>query len=111
MRVRVRVLRWCGLLVLAVTMAATAAIVAPSRAWMAGWEPTGLAERTLSLQAPTSGAFFATTEAATLRSDDGGQSWTDLGLAEQKVNDLALGVEGASLYAATDKGVFRMPLR
>jgi hypothetical protein len=45
------------------------------------------------------------------RSDDGGQTWTDLGLADQRVNGLALGVDGGNLYAATDTGVFRLPLR
>ena len=44
-------------------------------------------------------------------SDDGGRTWTDLGLADQKVNGVALGVNGRNLYAATDRGVFRLPLR
>ena len=35
----------------------------------------------------------------------------DLGLADREVNDLALGFDGANLYAATDLGVFRLPLR
>lgn len=44
-------------------------------------------------------------------SEDGGQSWTSVGPADWSVTDLALGVDGANLYAATTSGVFRLPLR
>lgn len=43
-------------------------------------------------------------------SEDGGQTWADLSPTEWSVNDLALGVDGANLYAATPQGVFRLPL-
>ena len=44
-------------------------------------------------------------------SRDGGASWSDLGRADiGAVNDLALGVDGKYLYAATDQGIFRMHL-
>lgn len=55
---------------------------------------------------------FAALGGAGIRlSEDGGLSWTDLGLADQAVHDLALGIDGANLYAATDAGVLRLPLR
>lgn len=44
-------------------------------------------------------------------SSDGGQTWTDLGRPDLKVNDLALGIDGRDLYAATDEGVYRLRLR
>jgi photosystem II stability/assembly factor-like uncharacterized protein len=44
-------------------------------------------------------------------SDDGGKTWSGISPSEWAVNDLALGVDGANLYAATNTGVFRLPLR
>jgi len=46
-----------------------------------------------------------------LRSVDAGETWTDLGLSGHQVHDIALGVDGRNLYAATDHGVLRLPLR
>jgi photosystem II stability/assembly factor-like uncharacterized protein len=54
--------------------------------------------------------YVAMRSGSVLRSDDAGQTWTDLGLTEQTVNDLALGVDRKNLYAATDQGVLRLPL-
>lgn len=55
--------------------------------------------------------YMVVKESSIQRSDDGGQTWTDLGLAGQQVNDLALGIDGKNLYAATGRGVFRLPVR
>jgi hypothetical protein len=44
-------------------------------------------------------------------SEDGGRTWTDAGPADWEVTDLAFGIDGANLYAATQTGVFRLPLR
>jgi len=50
-------------------------------------------------------------ESRILRSDDAGETWTDLGLSGHRIHDIALGVDGKNLYAATDHGVLRLPLR
>jgi len=45
-------------------------------------------------------------------SADGGSSWSDLGRQDLgEIHDLALGVDGRHLYAATDEGVYRLSLR
>ncbi len=44
-------------------------------------------------------------------SEDSGQTWTDLSPTAWSVNAVALGVDGANLYAATPEGVFKLPLR
>lgn len=44
-------------------------------------------------------------------SEDGGQTWTDLSPTAWSVNAIALGIDGANLYAGTTDGVFRLPLR
>ncbi len=44
-------------------------------------------------------------------SADGGDTWTDLGQQGMgEVRDLALGIDRAYLYAATDRGVLRLRL-
>jgi hypothetical protein len=44
-------------------------------------------------------------------SHDGGATWTDLGAdGLPKVNDLAVGVDGRYLFAATGQGVYRLSL-
>jgi hypothetical protein len=43
-------------------------------------------------------------------SPDGGASWQDLGQDIGAVHDLALGIDGRNLYAATDAGVWRLGL-
>ena len=44
-------------------------------------------------------------------SGDDGLTWSDMGQAiDGSVSDLVLGVDGANLYAATDSGVWRLPL-
>ncbi len=46
-----------------------------------------------------------------LASPDGGASWADLsGPDFPAVRDLALGIDGRYLYAATDRGVWRLPI-
>ena len=43
---------------------------------------------------------------------DGGQTWNDLGNQQQgTLNDLALGIDGAYLFLATDHGVVRLALQ
>jgi len=41
-------------------------------------------------------------------SQDAGGSWSDLGLDDQVVNAIALGIDGLNLYAATNQGVWRL---
>ena len=44
-------------------------------------------------------------------SADGGATWSDLGQRELgTISDLALGIDGQNLYAATDRGVWRLPV-
>jgi hypothetical protein len=44
-------------------------------------------------------------------SSDGGATWAGLGgRALAKVNDLALGIDGLNVYAATDEGLWRLRL-
>ncbi len=44
-------------------------------------------------------------------SADGGATWNALGLEDRAINDLALGIDGRYLFAATDDGVWRLPLQ
>ena len=45
-------------------------------------------------------------------SADGSNTWNDLGRQDLgEIHDLALGVDGRNLYAATDQGVHRLALR
>jgi hypothetical protein len=46
-------------------------------------------------------------------STDGGASWSEIGQEDlgAEIRDLALGIDGANLYAATEGGVFRLRLR
>ncbi len=47
-----------------------------------------------------------------LASADGGTTWAALGPTDLgEIRDLALGVDGTNLYAATDRGVWRLTLR
>ena len=47
-----------------------------------------------------------------LATADGGQTWSDTGLpAEAKTRALAVGIDGGYLFAATDKGVWRLALK
>jgi photosystem II stability/assembly factor-like uncharacterized protein len=43
-------------------------------------------------------------------SRDGGQTWSSISPDDWTVSDIALGIDGANLYAATSNGVFRLPL-
>jgi hypothetical protein len=46
-----------------------------------------------------------------LESRDDGLNWSELAQGiDGSVNDLVLGVDGANLYAATDSGIWRLPL-
>jgi photosystem II stability/assembly factor-like uncharacterized protein len=44
-------------------------------------------------------------------SADAGNTWSALGLEDPKMNDLAVGIDGSYLFAATDTGVWRLRLR
>jgi photosystem II stability/assembly factor-like uncharacterized protein len=55
--------------------------------------------------------WVAPIKGSILASEDGGASWTAISPPEWEVSDLALGVDGASLYAAGKQGVMRLPLR
>jgi hypothetical protein len=47
-----------------------------------------------------------------LASADGGSTWAALGPTDPgEIHDLALGIDGTNLYAATDRGVWRLALR
>jgi photosystem II stability/assembly factor-like uncharacterized protein len=55
--------------------------------------------------------FAGASQGPVLASTDGGLSWSPLGMQDLGVvHDLALGVDGQNLYAATDQGVWRYPL-
>ena len=53
--------------------------------------------------------YIAVNDVGVRRSEDSGQTWTDLGLTDQSVSDLALGVDGKNLFAATAHGIYRLP--
>src|SRR5262249_43369760 len=56
--------------------------------------------------------FVATSSGGVLASADAGESWESLGRQDLgAIHDLALGIDGANLYAATDTGVWRLALR
>src|SRR5579859_228025 len=53
--------------------------------------------------------FAAADGGGVTESWDGGQTWSDLGRQDiGAVNDLAWGIDGRNLYAATDQGVWRL---
>lgn len=61
--------------------------------------------------AETSGRGQAATKSYRLTATaDGGATWTDLNADLGPVHDLALGIDGANLYAAGEHGVWRLPL-
>jgi photosystem II stability/assembly factor-like uncharacterized protein len=71
--------------------------VTPSRAFVA------LGSQGDSGSTAVSGGILATT--------DGGTTWGEIGTPEMpRVDDLALGIDGQNLYAATSTGVWRLPL-
>jgi len=52
-----------------------------------------------------------TFEGEVLASGDGGLTWTSLsGSPLARINDLAIGIDGRFLFAATETGVYRLPL-
>lgn len=54
----------------------------------------------------------ATGPVAVLATTDGGATWEDTGLpADVKTRAMAMGIDGRYLFAATDKGVWRLPLK
>jgi photosystem II stability/assembly factor-like uncharacterized protein len=71
------------------------------------WEPTALGSPVERLFAPRSGAFFARTKDAFLRSDDGGASWRQVSLP---ANAKIAGVDPTNhtiLYAAGPAGLYK----
>lgn len=53
----------------------------------------------------------AGTQQGVVYSEDGGATWQDFGRQDVgRVSDLALGIDGGNLFAATDQGVWRMRL-
>jgi photosystem II stability/assembly factor-like uncharacterized protein len=55
--------------------------------------------------------YAGTTQGTVLASTNAGRTWTTLGRSDLgAVRDLALGIDGANLYAATDQGVWRLAL-
>jgi hypothetical protein len=56
--------------------------------------------------------FVGTSRGGVMASADAGQTWAPLGRQDLgSIADLALGIDAANLYAATDQGVWRLPLR
>jgi photosystem II stability/assembly factor-like uncharacterized protein len=74
--------------------------------------PTGPAVTGLTYDPDAPDRVYAgLSSGAVKRSTDGGASWADLGRQDLgRLNDLALGIDGANLYAATEQGVGRMRL-
>jgi photosystem II stability/assembly factor-like uncharacterized protein len=79
--------RRAALLIVTVLLLTVTALIAPfadlppaSPAMAADWQPTGLTEQTYNLYTPASGAFFARTATAVMRSDDGGTTWRQVTL-------------------------------
>jgi photosystem II stability/assembly factor-like uncharacterized protein len=57
------------------------------------------------------GYFDAADGGGAVASSDGGATWADLGRQDiGAVNDLAFGIDGLNLYAATDQGLWRLKL-
>jgi photosystem II stability/assembly factor-like uncharacterized protein len=57
------------------------------------------------------GRLYAAGKNGVRRSDDGGSTWADLGSGTPgTLSDLALGIDQHFLFAATDSGVWRLPL-
>jgi photosystem II stability/assembly factor-like uncharacterized protein len=57
------------------------------------------------------GRLYAAALAGVKRSDDGGSTWTDIGSGTPgAIGDIALGIDQRFLFAATDSGVWRLPL-
>ena len=45
------------------------------------------------------------------QTDDAGQTWNDIGTgAPGEIHDLVVGLDGRYLFAATESGVWRLPL-
>jgi hypothetical protein len=72
----------------------------------------GLNEYQVVVQPDGRGVQLARTRSHVVASTDGGATWTDLGRADlgSEIRDLALGIDGANLYAGTEGGVFRLPM-
>ena len=62
---------------------------------------------------PADGSVYAGCEPSMLfRSADGGKSWRALDVGgAQKVHALVLGIDGRNLYAASERGIYRLRLR
>jgi photosystem II stability/assembly factor-like uncharacterized protein len=78
----------------------------------ADWEPTGLGTPVLELFTPASGAFFATTRDALLRSEDAGATWAPVTLpsppAGRREPSVAVDpTNHAVLYAAGAGGLYK----
>jgi photosystem II stability/assembly factor-like uncharacterized protein len=78
----------------------------------ADWELTGLREPVLQLITPGSGAFFAVTQDALVRSDDGGSTWVRVALppspADQRFFRVAVDPgDHRVIYAAGAEGLYR----
>lgn len=55
--------------------------------------------------------YLGLTTGGVSASPDGGQTWIDLGRQDlARINDLAMGIDGQNLYAATDQGLLRLGL-
>lgn len=94
----------------------TLASVAPSRAENGRWTPLGPEGGKVSalLASPTNPAvvYAGMDQGGVFRSVDGGNRWQLMsqGLNSSRVNHFAITPTGeATLYAATDRGVFRLP--
>ena len=76
----------------------------------AACDPTDPDRRFIARQAKVNTASSG--PMAVLMTTDGGGTWEDTGLpADLKTRALAVGVDGRYLFAATDKGVWRLQLK
>lgn len=74
------------------------------------WQPTVLSERVWSVAAPASGALFAVTESALMRSDDGGATWRAIELPPYPEPRSLVAVDPTDhtvLYARGTEGLYK----
>jgi photosystem II stability/assembly factor-like uncharacterized protein len=84
----------------------------PSFGVASAYNPPPLGQGRLAVDPTNADVLYVATESGLLKSVDGGATWRELGRTDlgAELHDLVLGADGASLFAATDGGVLRLPL-